>query len=68
VSTVVDCCLSNLTPYTKDLLSSLFFNLVTDTSSKILYQVMSAGFIKGLDNFNNKCVLNLNFDYDVLIF
>jgi Reverse transcriptase (RNA-dependent DNA polymerase) len=65
-----------LTPYFKckkglrqrDPLSLLFFNLVTDTLSKILHQVMSIGYIKDLGKFNNKCVSNLNFVNDILIF
>jgi Reverse transcriptase (RNA-dependent DNA polymerase) len=51
-----------------DPLSPLLFNLVTDTLSQIINKAMNACFIKGLGNFNSKCVLNLNFADDTLFF
>jgi Reverse transcriptase (RNA-dependent DNA polymerase) len=51
-----------------NLLSPFLFNLVADTLSKISDKKMQAGYFKGLGNFNNKSLLNLNFADDTLNF
>ena len=51
-----------------DPLSPFLFNLVADTLSQIFTKAEKEGYIKGLGNFHNKDIINLNFADDTLLF
>jgi Reverse transcriptase (RNA-dependent DNA polymerase) len=49
-------------------LSPFLFNLVADCLSKMIQKAKISGYIKGLGNFENDNLINLNFADDTLLF